>query len=391
MAGISRRPKISVEANDCGVRFNRFASVAGGQRLEQRNRIAAHRPYAVTTAVAGWLLLTGAGAAAQEAPEPAPAPEEPSPAEEYRRVTDPGAFIGFTLENDVLSQTDRGYTNGFRLSYTTSETGTPQWLADAAHAVPLFPEAAPIRSTFAFGQSLYTPEDIERSDPDPDDRPYAGWLYGSAALLADGGNIYDTLELQIGMVGPAALGEPVQNTVHGIIGSQKARGWDHQLNNELGVVLTYDRTWRSIYEATPFGIGFDLSPYAGASLGNVLTQAVVGATVRLGYDLPVDYGPPRIRPSIPGSDFFIPSSGFGWYLFASVEGRAVARNIFLDGNTWEDSPHVSKNILVGDLQFGAAVTIGDVRIAYTQVVRTPEFQERDDFSLYSAVSLSWRF
>ena len=63
------------------------------------------------------------------------------------------------------------------------------------------------------------------------------------------------------------------------------------------------------------------------------TYLEVGATLRIGNDLPNDYGAPRIRPSLPGSNFFLPRDNFGWYLFAGAGGRAVAYNIFLDGNT----------------------------------------------------------
>lgn len=67
--------------------------------------------------------------------------------------------------------------------------------------------------------------------------------------------------------------------------------------------------------------------------------------LRLGQRLPLDYGPPRIQPSLPGSGFFVPPQDrFGWYLFAGVEGRAVARNIFLDGNTFRDSRSVDKEL-----------------------------------------------
>jgi hypothetical protein len=71
----------------------------------------------------------------------------------------------------------------------------------------------------------------------------------------------------------------------------------------------------------------------------------------------------------------------------------VARNIFLDGNTFEDSPHVTKNPLVGDLQLGVAMTISGARLAYTHVFRTKEFegQKGGDLSQYGALSLSLRF
>ena len=59
----------------------------------------------------------------------------------------------------------------------------------------------------------------------------------------------------------------------------------------------------------------------------------------------------RIEPSLPGSDFFEPTGGFSAYVFAGVDGRAIARNLFLDGNTFEGSRSVNKMNLVGDLSW----------------------------------------
>jgi lipid A 3-O-deacylase len=51
---------------------------------------------------------------------------------------------------------------------------------------------------------------------------------------------------------------------------------------------------------------------------------------------------------MPGAAYFqTPKGGFGWCLFASFEGRAVARNIFLDGNTFTDSHSIDKKTFVG--------------------------------------------
>jgi hypothetical protein len=81
---------------------------------------------------------------------------------------------------------------------------------------------------------------------------------------------------------------------------------------------------------------------------------------------------------VPGSDFFIPTSGFSWYLFAAVEGRAVARNIFLDGNTFEDSRSVDKKPLVGDLSAGVALFWSDdFRMDASATYRTKEFDGQD--------------
>lgn len=335
--------------------------------------------------VAALLLLPGSPAGAEEAEAPADAPTE------TLRPADPGAILGLTFENDIFSNLDQHYTNGLRLSYTTSETGTPSWLAEAARAFPLFPDAAPVRANFAIGQSIFTPQDTDARVPDPDDRPYAGWLYASVGLMADSGRRLDQLELQIGVIGPWSLAEEVQNGTHFVIGDEKAKGWDSQIGNEVGVVLSYERSWRSAYSGSFVGLDFDVMPSVGASLGNVLTQAEAGAMLRLGEDLPLDYGPPRISPGLPGSDFFIPTGDFGWYFFAGIEGRAVARNIFLDGNTWKDSASVDKHIFVGDIQAGIAVTYGNVRLAYTHVLRSPEFQGDKAINSFGGLSLSWRF
>jgi lipid A 3-O-deacylase len=128
-----------------------------------------------------------------------------------------------------------------------------------------------------------------------------------------------------------------------------------------------------------------------ASLGNVHTFAAAGASLRFGWDLPSDCGPPRVRPSLPGTDFFNPTAGFGWYLFAGAEGRAVAHDIFLDGNTFTDSHSVDREPFVADLQVGLAVTFRALRIALTQVYRTPEFEERDRVQRFTALSLSMRW
>jgi hypothetical protein len=114
-------------------------------------------------------------------------------------------------------------------------------------------------------------------------------------------------------------------------------------------------------------------------------------TLRYGRNLALDYGPPRIQPSIPGSGFFVPPANFAWYLFAGFEGRAVAHNIFLDGNTFKDSRSVDKEPLVGDLQWGIVLTWRGVRLGYTHVERTREFKTQNGHDKFGSVSISMSF
>lgn len=304
--------------------------------------------------------------------------------------TEPGT-LSLVFENDLFYDTDRNYTNGVRASWLSGPDGTPDWALGAARWFPLFPEGGSVRTSYAVGQNMYTPDDVALRNPPRDDRPYAGWLYGSVGLIAETGRRLDQLELTLGVVGPASLAEQTQTLIHEITDSQEPRGWDTQLKNEPGVVLTYQRSWRGFVSESVSGFGFDATPHAGGTLGNVFTYANAGVMLRFGQRLPLDYGPPRIQPSLPDSGFFVPQDGFGWYLFAGVEGRAVARNIFLDGNTFRDSRSVDKEPLVGDLQFGIALTWRNVRLSYTHVLRTREFETQDEADEFGAFSLTMRF
>ncbi len=300
--------------------------------------------------------------------------------------------LSLLVENDALAGgTDRNYTSGVRLGYLT---GPDQVWGIVQGAAGLFMGAEDediVRFGFALGQSMFTPQDISATQPLPDQHPYAGWLYADLSIVVERrGRILDTLSLQGGVIGPDAGGEWTQTNVHELIHSDEPRGWDNQLRHEAGVVLTFDRKWRALAEWEAARIGIDLTPNAGFSVGNVLTQATAGLTLRIGNDLEDDYGPPRIRPSLAGGGFFRPSDSFGWYIFAGASGRAVAYNIFLDGNTRRDSLEVDRRPLVLDVQVGIVIQLLRTQIAFSVVARTEEFETQEDEQIFGAVSLSFK-
>lgn len=300
-------------------------------------------------------------------------------------------IFNVTLENDLFANADDGYTNGIRFAWLSPEERAPEWAKwSAARFLPLAPDGKK-RISIAAGQSMFSPDDIRLATPAPGDRPYAGWLYASLGVVSDTGTTLDNVVLTLGVVGPASMAKPAQKFVHHVVDSPQPKGWAYQLENEPGIELTYERKWRSLYAFSPFGLGADVTPHAGISLGNIHTDASLGAITRLGVHLPDDYGPPRIRPSLPGSDFFIPTGELGGYLFAGIEGRGVARNIFLDGNTFADSISVDKRPFVGSAQVGAALTYGETRLSYAHVFLTKEFKGQADPERFGVLTLSCRF
>lgn len=207
-------------------------------------------------------------------------------------------------------------------------------------------------------------------------------------------DVLDTAEIDLGVVGPLAMGGETQNFVHDLRGFDRANGWDHQLANEPAFVAMAQRKWRrhtplSIASAFGEDIGLDAIPHVGMSLGNVLTHASAGLTARLGTALDADFGPAHIQPTLPGRASF--ESHFGGYMFVGLEGRAVARNIFLDGSTLAHSPRVTKKLLTGDMQVGASVFLGPVRLTYSEVLRTREFKAQRKPDRFGALSVTINF
>ncbi|HEY0281669.1 MAG TPA: lipid A deacylase LpxR family protein [Rhizomicrobium sp.] len=328
---------------------------------------------AVSAALAAALCVAAASAAGESASEK-------------------GAF-GILFENDLFGNADHDYSNGVELTYTTAPQDTPDWLIAVAHWLPFFSATGKgdVRTRYALGQSMFTPIDKTLPNPSLDDRPYAGFLFGTAGIVGDSGRHLDQLQFTLGVIGPMALAGEAQNWVHGIVGDAKAQGWHYQLRNEPGLIIQYERSIKLIPPKSILGLIFDLEPHYGAAVGNVYDFANLGVVARLGFNLPGDYGPMRIDPSLPGSNFFEPSGAIGAYVFAGVDGRAIARNLFLDGNTFKTSRSVSKLNLVYDYDLGAAITLYAMRISYTYVIRSREYKTQPDVSKFGAIAVSFRF
>lgn len=307
------------------------------------------------------------------------------------------------IENDLFGNgADRHYTHGTQLSLVTGGH-VPQILQDIGDGTPGFGESDRMQFAVSLGQSIFTPDDISIPTLQRDDRPYAGWLnvgFGMVAFHQDcetEATRVDSLELAIGVIGPWSQADDVQTTWHDWIDTQEPRGWANQLHNEPGIVLTYERrlprnldvAW--FEDMLPAGLEADATPHFGFSLGNVFTHAAAGATLRIGTDLNTTDGVPRIRPSLPGSAYFEPSSSVSWQLFGGAEVRAVARNIFLDGNTFRNSHRVEKEPLVADFQAGLAVTVGKARITFTNIWRSKEFVKQDAWDEFGSISAAFHF
>lgn len=245
---------------------------------------------------------------------------------------------------------------------------------------------------------MYTPEDISRKDLIKDDRPYAGWTYFSLTFHVKNITQMDVFEVTLGMVGPSSLAKQTQRTVHRWIDSKEPKGWEHQLRNEPGLNIGWQRNWRLMNIGKGDGFGFDFIPHLGGVVGNVYTYVNLGGEIRFGYNIPLDFGTSFIRL---GSGIEAPVTesdprlrrrhNFGAHLFMDVDGRAVARDIFLDGNTWKESHRVDRKRFVADMAAGLSILYKHVKLTYAHVYRTKEFDGQDKAQSFGSVTLAITF
>ena len=316
-----------------------------------------------------------------------------------------GGTLGIYIENDAFTGTDRYYTSGVKLSWTSPDLSRYSGSPYASSILPIFnllpyvhDEAYQKNLIFSIGQDIYTPDNTETFTPAPNDRPYAGWLYVSNGVVWKTERVRNILVMDIGVVGSYSYAQEAQRFVHDVRGFDHPNGWDHQLHNEIGVTLAYERTWRWPHIVKRSGPEWELLPHAGATAGNVKDYVNVGGELRAGFNLPDDYGTPSIGPSSAASTPVDGALGaerswfpIGFHVFARVDGRAVAHNIFLDGNTFGNSPSVGHNVLVADLSAGFAVNYRNTKIAYAIVYRTKEFRAQIQPQVFGTVSINWTF
>lgn len=359
------------------------------------------RKVGMMVALAGlWVVVGGVGWAAEDDNAMVLDVDKPPLLSELPREAfkaGENQFLTLNVENDMFGGgTDRHYTNGVRLSYFDMRYKPPAFTQLVDDWLPMFTVNERTAVVYSVGQNMYVPDDITLATQQPGQRPWAGWLYGSVGLATLTDRHVDELELTLGMVGPASLAEPTQKAIHRWVGADRPQGWDNQLHNEPGLIVGWQRRWPSwrAWENDDWRLAVE--PSVGLTGGNVYAYGATGMNVKFGplssrfQDTPV-----RVQPAMPGTGFYAPlpdNQWATWFVFAGVNGRAVARNIFLDGNTFDgESPSVDKEILVADLNAGVAVTLGRVRLSYATIYRTAEYVGQDSNDLFGTFNVGYRF
>ena len=307
------------------------------------------------------------------------------------------------FENDLFTGTDSNYTNGVKYSIISPDLSVhaqdgliPRRVLEHIHRLPFIKNSGTEyshKAEFSFGQSMYTPADIAKHDLIIEDRPYAGWSYAGlgyhrTSMLKGRAEFLDTVEVQVGVVGPESFTDESQKFVHEMRSLQRPNGWGNQLKNEPGLAMVFERKWLFQPESTSL-VNLDVITHLGGAVGNVYTYLNGGGEIRMGLNMAKSFGVSLIRPA--GSTRLSYNSNPSIYLFAATNNKLSFRDIFLDGNTFTSSHFVAKELFVSDIAAGLSLGYKNFMLTLTQVNRSKEFENQNGNHSFGSLTLSFSF
>lgn len=281
--------------------------------------------------------------------------------------------IALTEENDKFApkNKDRYYTQGLKLSVNTEDRGF-----------------------FSLTQEINTPSDTSNPNPSLDDLPYSGALYlgwGYGRILDRGGrkDCFFSIEAKLGVMGPSAGGETIQNKFHTLIGQPGSAGWGTQIPDEL--LLNVDTEFRRRFDLDASGHGYrDLIARAAVELGTMRTEVLFGAQLRWGVNLDRSWGHGYIR----HSSSFEPIGSlkpadlrpdFSFWAFADTQVEVIVRNYSTDGTNFRESRGVTRSPVVLQCALGTTFQVRSWSATYFVAVRTKEFETQDGFHFFGGL------
>ncbi len=319
-----------------------------------------------------------------------------------------GAGVRFITENDFYTHiqgevTDRYYSSSLILSYARNGADTSRFarrLADRLFGPEEDQPGAPPRyidEAFGVSHAFFTPENLRIAEPQPLDHPYGGLLRGTYDLTIRHNGMIDSVQMSLGMAGPASAARQVQIFWHDFIDDVDPQGWANQVENEPVLQGTWQRKWDRFIlvddaDVLNARVESDLRPVSQVSIGNAFLNGSIGIEWRIGNDLARGFGAPRIGPDAPSTGYLeLTDRLISWYAFAAADIRATGRNLFIQGNTFRDSLGRDIEHFTNDLRAGVAVQVRSLEISYAFVSRSEEFDTQDGRHNFGFIGIATSF
>ena len=288
--------------------------------------------------------------------------------------------FGIKSDNDSYLATgqDRYYTNGIAISFR--------------HAVDQFRlKAGTVKKTWGveIGQKMYNAKSGYVDEIGDVDRPFAAYLYVGGRLnwFYKNGQVLRT-SVQIGIIGPNALGKETQSFLHDNFGFYAIRGWQYQVANSFEVNSAVDYTELLIRMKND---KIDLSATGYVNVGTTFSGVGGGFLVRSGainsFSNSASFNS-RI------SSYFNGSPKKEFFFFARPMLHVVAYDATVQGGLFvADKGPVTYRPRPIVFSQDAGVVFADDKwtFTFTLTVKTKEIKSPAKPHQYGSIGISYRF
>ncbi len=278
----------------------------------------------------------------------------------------------FDYDNDFFSATDRYYTQGIRLSLAHSAIRHSPF----SYALLKMPNATRYSYILHLEQDVFTPVSIRYNGGAVyyGERPFTAVAFLSHTLrsLRSDKKLALSTQLDLGILGPEALGEEEQKGIHKALNNIEPLGWENQLATD--VVVNYRaRIERGLISEQHV----ELNGLANLRVGTLYDDLNAGFFFRAGTFHPWF--------ASSGFDKGNPGRKFRFWFQGSASVKAVAYNATLQGGAFnKNSIYTLKagdiSRVVSELMGGIVVSYKRLSLEYSKFYITKEFKNGVDHS-----------
>lgn len=285
----------------------------------------------------------------------------------------PENYFRFTYDNDLFSGTDRYYTQGVMADLIHPFVKR----SPVSRVLPVISKSARNYYGLHLEQDVFTPKSITYMGGAVyyGERPYTAVFFLSHTLASLDLQRMQALrtQLDLGIIGPNALGEEEQTAIHKATNNSVPLGWQHQLAQDI--VINYRATFEKGLVNIPY---FDMVAQVNGRAGTLYTDAGAGLQLRAGL-FSAYFNNLGLQKNATGRNRFMA------YVIARGTVRMVGYNATLQGGVFNRSseytlPAADITRTVAEAAYGVVLGYKRVCLELTKTYITPEFKKGLDHS-----------
>lgn len=248
-------------------------------------------------------------------------------------------FVRISYDNDLFQAQDIYYTQGVCL-----EIVNPVFHRNPLNKIFVSSsKSSSKKSGIRIETAAFTPTSITSDSILYNDRPYAAIMALNMYQMSyfNSHSMKLSSDLQIGVIGPLAIGKEIQTGIHTLTNNSIPRGWNHQIQNDL--ILNYSS--RLEKQLISYSTLFSLNGMGQLNLGTYQTNISLGLDLSFGRKN-------NVYRNI--------QHNFQYYIYGQSRLKAIGYDASLMGGLFNRSstytiPYPSMNKLVAEQHIGFVI------------------------------------